>query len=153
MRRENPSGHQERRDDAVSGLVEYLTITGILMVMLILIIFVVNAAFIETPSKTLKYHSYVDIGNGVSARVVDIYTISPGNGTISTRFDLPDDVAGQDYFVQLDPSRTGVDQIIIVTDWITESKISIAGIGVTKGVAGNTTGGGLNRITYNSGGV
>jgi hypothetical protein len=153
VRQITPTEEQKPREEALSGLIEYLSITGILVVMLIIIIFAVNLALIETPAKTLKYHSYVDVGNGVSARIVDLYVISPGNGTVSTKFDLPNDVAGQDYFVQLDPLLTGQDQMVIVTDGSVSSSIAIAGIGATKGVKGNTTGGGLNRIIYKSGGV
>ncbi len=140
-------------DEAVSTVVEYMNITGILVVMMIILTLLTNSAIIEGPSDNLKYHSFVDIGNGVSVRIVDLYVVSPGNGRIVTKFDLPEDVANDDYTVKMDPSATGAAQQIIVTDGNVKSLISISGIGATKAVTGNTTGTGINRIIYDSSGV
>lgn len=142
-----------RAEEGLAGLIEYLSITAILTVMVILIMFTVNAAFIEGPSETLQYHHFVDIGNGVSVRIVDLYLIAPNNGTISTKFDIPDDVANQEYTVKLDPLQTGAMQRILVTNERISSSIAIGGIGATRGVTGETSGAGLNRITYDSSGV
>ena len=140
-------------DEAVSTVLEYMNITAVLVVLMILLTMFTNSVIIEDSSEKLKYHEFVDIGNGVSARIVDLYVIAPSNGRIVTSFDLPDDVAGEDYTVKMDPSATGAAQQIIVTDGNVKSVISIAGIGATRTVIGNTTGNGLNRITYDSGGV
>ncbi|HMK15454.1 MAG TPA: hypothetical protein VK450_00885, partial [Methanomicrobiales archaeon] len=88
--------------------------------------------------------------NGMSVRIVDLYVIAPVNGTISTRFLLPRDVAGQDYFVRANITAEGKDQTIIVERGDIFADINIAGIGATKGVTGNTTSSGWNVITYNS---
>lgn len=138
-------------DEAASGLLEYVTITGILVVLLVITIFATNAVFMEGPANKLAYHSFVDIGNGLSTRIVDVYVIAPDNGTIATEFDIPDDVAGQDYAVDLDGSRG--DQVVMISRGDVRSRIAIAGIGATMGVTGSTTGGGINRIVYNSSGV
>jgi len=45
-----------------------------------------------------------------------------------------------------------VDQNVQVYRGTIASKISLAGIGATRAVTGNTTGAGMNRIQYNSGG-
>ena len=140
-------------EEAVSTIIEYINITAVLLVMLIIVMIVTNAVLIEGPSDSLKYHSFVDIGNGVSARIVDIYVIAPETGSITTKFDLPDDVAEKNYWVKMDPYLTGASQSVIVTDGNVLSRISIAGIGATRGVTGNTTGAGINRLTYDSGGV
>lgn len=138
-------------DDGVSTMTEYLTITAVLVTMFVIMMFVVNAGLIEGPADTLKFHSYVDIGNGVSVRMVDLYAIAPGDGTIQTRFDLPDEVAGDEYTVMLE--GTGESQYIRITDGDVVAEVAIAGIGATRGVTGNTTGGGYNLITYDSSGV
>lgn len=145
--------NREEDENAVTGLLEYVWVTGILLILFIFMIFLANSVFIEEPSNALKYHSYVDIGNGISARVVDLYLIAPGNGTIVSKFDIPDDVVGQDYFVELDKEKEGVAQRIIVTDYQLRSTISLSGIGATRAVTGQTTGAGMNVITYNSSGV
>jgi hypothetical protein len=152
MTRKNCLHRKDGDDTAITSMIEYLSITSILIGMMIIILFVTNAAFVETPSADLKFHHYVDVGNGVSVRIIDLYVIAPNNGTISTKFDLPDEVAGQDYFVELQGTGTG--QTIIITDGNRlDTRISIAGIGVTRGVTGQTTGRGINRIFYNSKGV
>jgi len=142
---------RDENESAVSGMLEYVMITGVLMVMFIMVIFAVDLIFISGPAEDLRYHSFVDIGNGMSTRLVDLYVISPSNGTVSTSFDLPDDLAGEDYEVRFE--GLGADQNVIITDGTVISTVSIAGIGATRGVTGNTTGSGLNRITYNSSGV
>jgi len=142
----------ERPDpsDGVTSLVEYISITGILLLLLVVVLFAVNAVFMQGPADTLSYYAFTDIGNGMSVRIVDLYVLAPDDGNISTKFDLPDDVAGQDYFVRAD--ATGVDQVIVVERGDVSARINIAGIGATKGVTGNTTNHGWNVITYNSGG-
>jgi hypothetical protein len=134
--------------DGVTNLVEYITITGILLLLLVVVLFTVNSVFMQGPGDTLRYYAFTDIGNGMSVRIVDLYVIAPHNGTISTRFLLPRDVAGQDYFVRAD--LLGADQVIVVERGDVSSRINIAGIGATKGVTGNTTSSGWNLITYNS---
>lgn len=137
-----------RNDEGVTTVMEYITITSVLMVMMIILMLAVNAVFMEGPADRLKYHAFVDIGNGISTRIVDLYVIAPVNGTITTAFDIPDDVAGKDYYVNVEMS--GLDQRIVVTDGKVRNTVTISGIGATMAVAGNTTGAGWNRIRYDS---
>ena len=137
--------------DGVTNLVEYISITGILLLLLVVVLFTVNSVFMQGPGDTLRYYAFTDIGNGMSVRIVDLYVIAPDHGTISTMFNLPHDVGGQDYFVRAD--LNGTDQVIVVERGDVNARINIAGIGATKGVTGNTTSSGWNLITYNSSGV
>ena len=138
-------------EEGVSRLMEYVIVSGVLLFLMVVMIFTVNAVFMEGPANNLRYHAFVDIGNGVSTRIVDLYVIAPGNGTIATKFDIPDDVAGADYFVNA--GMTGANQVIQVEGGGIQSRIAIAGIGATRGVTGNTTGAGWNMIHYDSSGV
>ena len=135
-------------DEGVTRLMEYIIITGVLLVLMIVMMVTINATIMEGPADRLRYHAFVDIGNGVSTRVVDLYVIAPGNGTIETRFDIPDEVAGRDYFVNV--AMEGASQAIEVQGGSIKSRVAIAGIGATKGVVGNTTGAGWNMIRYDS---
>ncbi len=137
--------------EGVTNLLEYIFISGTLLLLLVVLMFLVNAVFMEGPANTLSYHAYTDIGNGVSTRIVDLYIIAPYNGTIETKFDIPDEVANRDYFVEA--KGEGTDTMIEVRRGDIFSSISIAGIGGTRGVVGNTTGRGWNRIIYDSRGV
>ncbi len=139
-------------EEGVTNLLEYIFISGTLLLLLVVLMFLVNAVFMEGPADTLSYHAYTDIGNGVSTRIVDLYLIAPYNGTIETKFDIPDEVAGRDYFVIAKNPGT-IDTVIEVRRGDIYSEISIAGIGGTRGVVGETTGRGWNRIIYDSRGV
>ncbi|WP_281768545.1 hypothetical protein [Methanoculleus bourgensis] len=142
---------ESMNEEGVTRLMEYIIITGVLLLLMIVMMFSVNASLMEGPADKLRYHAFVDIGNGISTRIVDLYVISPDNGTIATKFDIPDDVAGRGYFVNV--AMEGEDQAsqaIQVQAGDIQSEIAIAGIGATKGVTGSTTGAGWNMIQYDS---
>lgn len=140
------------REEGAANLIEYIIISGVLMVLMVILVLSINPIFIEGPLYQLTYNSYTDIGNGVSTRIVDLYVIAPNEGNIHTDFDIPDDVAGRGYFVEIISGTQGNDMLIVSGNNI-ESKMSLAGIGATLGVTGMTSGSGLNNIYYDSGGV
>jgi len=133
-------------------MVEYIMVSGVLMGLLMVMLLLVNSAMMETPSNQLTYVAFTDIGNGLSTRIVDIYAIAPSDGSIVTNFDIPNDVAGRDYSVVIGPGANPVDQDVEISRDLLETHISLAGIGASRGVVGNTTGSGLNKISYDSGG-
>jgi len=151
MKPGRPCNHLQN-ESAVANLIEYIMITGVLMALLIVLLLLVNTNIMEDPANRLAYVAFTDIGNGVSTRIVDVYAIAPRNGTIATRFDIPDDIAGKDYFVEVGPGANPVDQDIMVSRGFLETHVALAGIGASRGVGGNTTGRGMNTISYNSGG-
>jgi hypothetical protein len=139
-------------EEGVSNLIEYLTITGTLVILIVIMMLSIQPVFIEGPVYQLRSNSFMDIGNGVSTRIVDLYVIAPDNGVITSKFDIPDDVAGRGYFVDIITRTEGKDVLIVSGDNIRD-QISLAGIGATIGVGGNTSSSGLNEIYYNSAGV
>jgi hypothetical protein len=84
---------------------------------------------------------------------VDVYAIGPADGNITTSFDLPQDVAGQDYFVNVSTDAEGDQDVMVSRGGTIASNTSLSGISSTKSVIGNTTGEGMNRISYDSSGV
>ena len=142
---------RDRGEAGVTNLMEYISLTSILLILLVVMMFTVNAVFMEGPANTLRYHAFTDIGNGISVRIVDIYVTAPDVGDITSYFDIPDDVGGGDYFVEVEGSEEG--QKILVQRGDIQSRIAIAGIGASKGVTGNTTSRGWNVIQYNSTGT
>lgn len=134
-------------ESGVSHLVEYMIISGILVLLLIIMVPMVNEAFIERPANYLTSYAYIDIGNGISTRIIDLYAIIPygNNATIVTRFDIPDDVAGRDYWVEIDGNN-----IVVSGGSGISTTVSLAGIGETAfgRSGGNTTASGLNYIEY-----
>jgi len=149
------TGHHDKRlpnESAVANMIEYLMISGVIMALLIVLLLLVNTNIMEDPANRLVYIAFTDIGNGISTRIVDVYAIAPIKGTVSTKFDIPDDIAGKEYSVEIGPGANPVDQDVMVSRGSIEAHIALAGIGASKGVAGNTTGRGMNIIRYNSGG-
>jgi len=140
------------RDSGVSTLIEYVIISGVLLVLFVIVLLLVNANIMQGPAETVEYHAFTDIGNGMSTRIVDVYSIAPTNGNITTIFDIPDDVAGNEYFVEIHLGETAADQYTRVYRGTVASNISLAGISASRNVTGNTTGQGINRISYDSGG-
>ena len=132
----------------VTNLMEYISVTSILLILLVVVMFTVNAVFMEGPANTLRFHAFTDIGNGISVRIVDIYVIAPDTGSLTTKFDIPDDVAGGEYYVEVEGAQQY--QKILVGRGDIQSRIDIAGIGASKGVTGRTTSRGWNVIQYNS---
>jgi hypothetical protein len=131
-------------------MIEYVMVSGVIMVLFITMLLLVNTNFMEGPVNTLSYYAFTDIGNGVSTRIVDVYAIAPEVGNISSNFDLPDDIGGKSYTVEIVGDTTG-QKVAISRDYII-SHTALAGVGASKHgqAGGNTTGAGVNRISYDS---
>ena len=140
----------DHAEAGVSTLIEYVMITSIMVILFVVVLLSVNANFMQGPADTLEYNAFTDIGNGISTRIVDVYAIAPDTGNITSKFDIPNDVAGQNYFVEIYTGETAADQGVMVYNGAIVSNISIAGISSTRNVTGNTTGSGLNEISYDS---
>jgi hypothetical protein len=143
----------QNTESAVANLIEYLMISGVIMVLFIVMLLLVNTNIMENPANRLVYVAFTDIGNGVSTRMVDVYAISPHNGTVYTKFDIPDDIVGRSYFVELGSDPNSEKQNVRVFRGDLESLTAIAGIAATKGAGGSTSGAGMNTICYNSTGI
>lgn len=146
--------HRKKTDAGVATLIEYILISGVLTCLFIVVLLLTNTNFMETPSKTIMYSAYTDVSNGISTRIVDIYAIAPANGNITSKFDIPDDIAGRSYTVEVGNlnSEDLSAQTVRVSGNSVTADVAIAGIGSTRRAGGNTTGSGMNRISYNSGG-
>jgi hypothetical protein len=143
--------HKTQPDDAgVANLIEYIMVTGILMALLIVMLLLVHANFVETPVNTITYSAFTDIGNGLSTRIVDIYAIAPENGNISSGFDLPDEIGGRSYGIEISGDTSG--QTVDISRDFIKTSVAMAGIGASKHgqAGGNTTGAGVNKISFDS---
>jgi hypothetical protein len=154
MRTGHPCNPQNN-EHAAANMIEYIMVSGVLMALLIVMMLLVNTNIMEAPADRLSFVAFTDVGNGISTRMVDVYAIAPTDGTISTSFDIPDDIAGKDYYVEVGTRNNPVNgepdsQFITVQRGYLQSSIDIAGIGASRGIAGNTTGRGMNRISYDS---
>jgi hypothetical protein len=84
------------------------------------------------------------------SRIVDVYALAPEDGNISSNFDLPNDIGGKTYYVEIIGDTSG-QKVAISRDYI-YSLTALAGVGASKHgqAGGNTTGAGVNRISYDS---
>jgi hypothetical protein len=150
------SNNKKIDNQGVSTIIEYIAITGIVMAAMIVLMLTMNSVFMEGPRDLVSYHSFVDIGNGVSTRIVDVYVIAPyvkvQQGSIRTNFNIPAEVARGSYGVDIIPPVAGSpgSETIVVSRGSVISTIPLAGIGSTLGAGGSTTGMGMKVICYNS---
>ena len=157
MMKISQSNINSSQESGVSGLIGYIIISGILVLLLVITLMVVNTVFIENPSNQLKYYAFTDIGNGVSTRIVDLYAITNSpyatahTEMIESDFDIPDTVAGQNYDVKIEGSGFA-GQGVVVSGGSISVPTSLGGIGASLfgGASGNTTGAGINKISYSS---
>jgi hypothetical protein len=136
-------------EEAVSHLIEYLIISGVMVLLIIITMPVIAEVLIERPTAQLTSSEYIDIANGVSTRIVDIYAVPSDFSAVSivSKFDIPDSVAGREYFVEI--QGNGTSQNITVEGYYGQrSVVSLAGIGSTRKAGGRTTGHGVNQISY-----
>jgi len=138
------------KDDGVSTILEYITISGIIMVLMVILMLTLNSVFLEGPRDLVSYHSFVDIGNGVSTKLVDLYVIAPYYdvnpsylNSMQTSIDIPNDVAGGSYSVDLTNGN------VVVSRGSIQSSVPIAGIGLTIPANGSATGMSRKILCYN----
>jgi len=142
-------------ESAVANMIEYLMISGVIMGLLVVMLLLVNTNIMEDPANRLVYVAFTDIGNGVSTRMVDVYAIAPQSGNISSKFDIPDEIVGRNYFVDVEgrnnPDNPSVnDQFIRISRGAVSIDIELAGIAASRTAKGSTTGAGVNVISYDS---
>jgi hypothetical protein len=143
--------HKTPADDSgVATMIEYVMVSGVLMGLFIVMLLLAHANFIEAPTTTITYSAFTDIGNGLSTRIVDVYAIAPENGNISSKFDLPNEIVGRSYSVEISGDATG--QTVDISRDSIVTHVAIAGVGASKHgkSGGNTTGAGVNRVSYDS---
>ena len=137
-------------DQAVSSLIAYLVISGILMILIVITMVMVSDTIIERPADQLTYYSFIDIANGISTRIVDIYSIPSDKSSviIISQYSIPETVAGRDYPVDISPyTGTGKSQEVTVSRGTRSSTVYISGIGASRAAGGSTTGRGINQIS------
>jgi hypothetical protein len=152
------TGNQLQNESAAANMIEYLMISAVIMGLFIVMLLLVNTNIMEDPANRLIYVAFTDIGNGITTRMVDVYSISPSEGTVFTKFDIPDDIAGNDYTVDVGTRQNPNsgefnDQFIRIYRNYLTTDIALSGIGSSRTVGGSTTGKGMNTICYNSSGV
>jgi hypothetical protein len=127
-------------NSGVGMIVEYI-LTFIIASVLFMIILLLSNGLLEGPQRTVSIIQYTDIGNDITAKMVDTYLIVPENGNVSTTFDMPLTVAGKAYLANVRTSANNDDKEVVV--YSPDSGISITttlnGVNSTIPVSGNTS--------------
>jgi uncharacterized protein YegL len=84
-------------NEAVSLLVEYVLITGVMTIFMFFIMTQLNSLFLETPSKVALKNQFEDIGNDIVAKLVDVALIAPENGNVRVKLFMPYSVGDYDF--------------------------------------------------------
>ena len=157
--RRNYNRHGRRdcfdREEAVSNAVEYVIVTGVMLILLVFTVILANYIFIEGPSDTLKHNSYLDTGERLSARIVDMHMLAPESGRIVTGVDVPREIAGKGYDIRVSPAidDSGTGQYLAVGDGQPAYALYVRGIETAPALKGNFTGDGEYTLEYDSEGV
>ena len=143
-----------RDDSGVNYVLEYILTFMIASVIFSIMLMMSSDLFIHGPEQTVSKVRFTDVGNDLSAKIIDTYMIAPvypDVGNISTSFDMPTTVAGNSYFVDVAPS--GQDKVIKVYSTSNGVKVNVVlnGVNSTIPVNGSTSSSTLiHVIQYNS---
>lgn len=91
-------------EDGQAIPVEYILIFTISMIFLGLTTLTLNSA-VDSSSRQAIYIELTDTGNLISSAITNIYVTTPCNGVNIISLDVPDEIAGTGYFVEV--SGTG----------------------------------------------
>lgn len=81
---------------AVSVLIEYVLIVGILSIFFAFIMLQLNV-FVEAPTGAAMKNQFEDVGNQIATKLVDIALIAPENGYVKTRIYMPYKIGEYDF--------------------------------------------------------
>lgn len=109
------TAHIHRDDSGVSPVVEYIITFIVASIIFTTVLVMSNGMFIQGPQQSVSQLRYTDVGNDLSAKMIDTYIIAPQDGSISTVFDMPDTVAGKSYVVYVKRSTNKWDKEIAVS--------------------------------------
>jgi hypothetical protein len=133
------------KDPAVSHLISYIVFSAILVTFTVLIMLTIPSLITKSPSDQLISNAFTDIGNGISTRIVDVHSIRPSTGDISSKIDFPREIINRNFRIQIlgGGSDIKLSQGSIST-FTPLPGISLGGEGITGDIASNS----LRKITY-----
>lgn len=138
-------------DDGVSTALENILVFMIAFILFGILMFITADFFINMPAKETSRLQFTDIGNDITAKLVDTYLVTPENGVISTTFNMPMSVGGKDYISDIRSTRNGQDKEVVVYSPYNGVSISVTINGVNSTIPVNGTTSSLaptHRIYY-----
>jgi hypothetical protein len=150
-----------KNESGVTPLLEYIITFVIASIIFSMMLLMSNSLFIDTPQKIASKVQFTDIGNDLTAQIVDTYLIIPDTSannyarvqtqdvSVSTAFDIPRTVAGGNYNVSI--KNMGNDKEIIVYSYSNDvtAEVTLNGVNSTIPIIGSTSSGNtIHRIVY-----
>jgi hypothetical protein len=143
----------------VNYVLEYILTFMIASIIFSIMLMMANGLFIQGPASTVSKVQYTDIGNDLTAKIIDTYLLAPtlpDSGYVNTTFDMPNTVAGNSYWVTISNSSNPADkwdQEVYVNSTSNDIsiKVTINGVNSTIKVNGSTSSSSPDhRIWYTS---
>jgi hypothetical protein len=134
-------------------MLEYLMTFVFAFIIFTMMLSMFDGMFIKGPERTVSIIQFADVGNDVTAKILDTYLIAPASGNVSTVFDMPETAAGRDYTLEIRTSANGWDKEIIVHSPYSMLNMSVTlnGVNSTIPIVGNTSSmAPAHRVRYDS---
>jgi hypothetical protein len=131
-----------RQDDSgVTAMLEYLITFVFAFIIFTMILSMFDGMFIKGPERTVSTIQFADVGNDVTAKILDTYLIAPANGSVFTVFDMPETAAGKDYMLYILTSANEWDKEIIVHSphSMLNMSVTLNGVSSTIPIEGSTS--------------
>ncbi len=132
-------------DDGVNVATEYILVFMISVFVFTILISTSQSIFIDGPGRTVTKNQLMDIGNDVDAKLIDTYLLvpqdKPDSISIATQFDIPSEIAGYGYDVEISDAPTpGDKEVTIKSDRSGDLlvRLTLNGVSSTIPVHGST---------------
>jgi hypothetical protein len=140
-------------DSGVTAMLEYIITFVFAFIIFTAMLSMFDSMFIKGPERTVSTVQFADVGNDVTAKILDTYLIAPSSGNVSTVFDMPQTAAGKDYMLDIRTSANGWDKEIVVYSTYTDLNLSVTlnGVNSTIPIVGSTSSlSDSHRVRYDS---
>ena len=126
-------------DSGVSAVLEYLITFVVAFIIFTMVVSMFDSMFIRGPTDAVSQVQFADLGNDVSAKLLDTYLIVPESGNVNTTFQMPDAVAGHSYKLKITGNIMGDEEVSVSSTYSSiDTVVTINGIGYTIPISGST---------------
>ena len=142
------------RDDAgVTAMLEYMITFVFAFIIFTVMLSMFDSMFIQGPEQTVSTIQFADVGNDVTAKILDTYLVAPATGNVTTIFTMPPTAAGKDYMLDIGTSANGWDkEITVYSDYgMKNMSVTLNGVNSTIPIVGSTSSmAPSHRVRYDS---
>ena len=140
-------------DEGATAVLEYVITFTCAFVLFTYLLAMFSSMFIDGPQRTVSQVQFTDVGNDITAKILDTYLVAPATGNISTVFSMPAAAAGKDYQLDIRKSANGWDkEIVVYSPYMDiDTMVTLNGVNATIPIIGNTSSmSPVHRVRYDS---